>query len=387
MENKELIEKFKQYFGEGEVRLFYAPGRVNLIGEHIDYNGGHVFPCALNMGTFACVRKRKDKTINLISLNYPLRASVHLEGISYDKKDEWTNYPKGVIKCMLDKGYEVGGMDILISGNIPSGAGLSSSASLEILISYVISMLFNDGNIDKLDLITISQEAENNFVGVNCGVMDQFAVCMAERNKAILLNCNSLEYKYADINLGKYQLIIMNTNKKRKLYESKYNERRRECDLALKYLSKIKNIKSLCDLTVNEFQDIKQLIPDKTLVKRAQHAVEEDERVKLAYNALSQGNINKFAKLITASHNSLRTLYEVTGKELDILVEASLSLKSCIGARMTGAGFGGCAIALVNGESVSEFKEFVSKYYFEHIGYTIDFYESSIGEGVKEIIN
>ncbi|SNV71778.1 galactokinase [Clostridium cochlearium] len=385
MDIKKLKEKFIKLYGEGYMRIFFSPGRVNLIGEHIDYNGGNVFPCALNFGTLGCVRKRKDKKVNLASTNIPLKISIDLDNIKYKKEDGWGNYPKGVIKEIIDKGYKVGGMDILVSGNIPNGAGLSSSASLELLIAIMINNIFNNGKLDKIELIKLSQKAENDFVGLNCGIMDQFAVAMGKKDRAILLDCNTLEYKYAPVNLKNYVITIMNTNKRRELSDSKYNERRLECEKALKIINNKKKINYLCELSLEEFEGLKNLIEDKIILNRATHVVYENERVKRAYDLLLKGNIDEFGKLLIESHFSLRNLYEVTGKELDVIVDEALKVPGCIGARMTGAGFGGCAIALVEKNKLDLFKEEVSNNYNNIIGYKPDFYTSEIGEGTYEI--
>lgn len=384
MEN--LKEKFNEIYGKGDVRVFHSPGRVNLIGEHIDYNGGYVFPCALEFGTYGLVRKRNDKKVNFASTNFDLRVSVDLDSILYKKEDDWANYPKGVIKVMQDAGFRVCGMDILVSGNIPNGAGLSSSASLEVLMAVIIDTLFNGGDGNRVELVRLSQKAENSFVGVNCGIMDQFAVGMGQKNKAILLDCGTLRYSYADVKLKDYTLVIMNTNKRRALNESKYNERRAECDEALAILKKEKDIYALCDLTLDEFDKLENLIEKENVRNRAKHAVYENERTKMAYEALNKGNIELFGELLTASHNSLRDLYEVTGKELDTIVEESLKAEGCIGARMTGAGFGGCAIALVKKSNVDNFIEQVRKNYATIIGYEPSFYLSGIGQGTEEVL-
>lgn len=385
MELMELKKEFTKLYGEGEIRAFHSPGRVNLIGEHIDYNGGYVFPCALEFGTYACVREREDNIVNLASTNFDLKASVNLDNIEYKVEDDWANYPKGVIKVMMDKGYKISGMDILISGNIPNGAGLSSSASLEVLIGVIINNLFNQSKIDKVELVKISQKAENTFVGVNCGIMDQFAVGMGKANKAILLDCNTLNYSYADVKLEDYSLVIMNTNKRRALNESKYNERRAECEEALKEINREKEINALCELTTEEYASLESLIEKENVRKRARHAVYENERVKMAFNCLNEGKLQEFGNLLVQSHNSLRDLYEVTGIELDTLVEEALKAPGCIGARMTGAGFGGCAIALVDKSHIDEFTKTVKENYAKAIGYEPSFYFSGIGEGTEEL--
>jgi galactokinase len=385
MNINELKNEFLKQYGEGEVRSFHSPGRVNLIGEHIDYNGGYVFPCALEFGTFACVRIREDGKVNLASTNFDLKVSVDLDNLVYREEDDWANYPKGVMKVMLDNGYKVGGMDILITGNIPNGAGLSSSASLELLIGVIINDLFNQGAIDKVELVKIGQKAENTFVGVNCGIMDQFAVGMGKEHKAILLDCNTLEYRYAEVELGDYSLVIMNTNKRRALNESKYNERRAECDEAVAVLRTAKDINTLCELTVEEYEKLEHLLTKENVRNRARHAVYENERVKNAFDALNQGKLKEFGELLVASHNSLRDLYEVTGKELDTIVDESLRAEGCIGSRMTGAGFGGCAIAVVKKDCIDSFINTVKVNYTSKIGYEPSFYMSGIGEGTQEI--
>lgn len=380
-----LKSEFIKLYGEGEIRNFHSPGRVNLIGEHIDYNGGFVFPCALEFGTFACVRERKDKIVNLATTNFDLKVTVNIDDIQFKEEDDWANYPKGVIKTLLDSGYNVSGMDILFSGNIPNGSGLSSSASLELLTGVIVNNLFNKGRIDRIELVKIGQEAENKFVGVNCGIMDQFAVGMGKKNKAILLDCNTIKYDYADVNLGEYCLVIMNTNKRRALNESKYNERRAECDKALEAIRKKKYINALCELTPSEYDEIEYVIKEENVRKRARHAVYENERVIKAYNCLNEGKLKEFGELLVGSHNSLRELYEVTGKELDTIVEEAIKEDGCIGARMTGAGFGGCAIAIVRKNSVENFQQNVKKNYSKIIGYEPSFYLSGIGEGTTEL--
>lgn len=380
----ELKKEFIKLYGEGEIRVFHSPGRVNLIGEHIDYNGGYVFPCALEFGTYGLVRTREDSKVNLASTNFDLKVSLDIEDIEFKEEDDWTNYPKGVMKVMLEAGFKLGGMDILISGNIPNGAGLSSSASLEVLTAVIVDTLFNGGTADRVELVKLSQKAENIFVGVNCGIMDQFAVGMGRKNQAILLDCGSLKYSYADVELGGYTLVIMNTNKRRALNESKYNERRAECEEALEILKGKADINALCDLTVEEFDKLEYIIEKENVRNRAKHAVYENERTKKAFQCLNAGELEEFGALLTASHNSLKNLYEVTGKELDTIVEESLKVEDCIGARMTGAGFGGCAIALVKKDRVDNFVSQVRESYGKIVGYEPSFYLSGIGQGTEE---
>lgn len=384
MQIKELKEEFIRLYGEGEIRIFTSPGRVNLIGEHIDYNGGYVLPCALDFGTYGCVRKRNDRKISFASTNFELKVEVDIDKIKFNKSDDWANYPKGVIVEMMKSGYEISGMDILVSGNIPNGAGLSSSASLELLMAVIINNLFNEGKLDRIQLVKLCQKAENIFVGVNCGIMDQFAIGVGKKNKAILLDCNTLKYNYCNVNLKDNCIVILNTNKRRALNESKYNERRAECEEALRILQTQKQINALCELSVEEFNEMEHLIKEENVRRRAKHAVYENERTKEAYKYLNEGNLEKFGELLVESHNSLRELYEVSGKELDTIVIEALKVKGCVGARMTGAGFGGCAIAIVKKTEVNNFIDIVRENYKNKIGYEPSFYLSGIGDGTGE---
>ncbi|MBE6068409.1 MAG: galactokinase [Clostridium lundense] len=385
MQINELKGEFRKLYGSGEIRIFNSPGRVNLIGEHIDYNGGYVLPCALDFGTYGCARKRNDKKINFASTNFHLKVEVDTDEIKFSESDGWANYPKGVIVEMMKRGYKISGMDILVSGNIPSGAGLSSSASLEVLMAVIIDNLFNEGKLDRIELVKLCQRAENTFVGVNCGIMDQFAIGMGKKNKAILLDCNTLKYNYCNVNLKDNCLVILDTNKRRSLNESKYNERRAECEEALKILQIQNQINALCELSTEEFNEMEKLIKEDNVRRRAKHAVYENERTKKAYKYLDEGKIEKFGELLTASHNSLRDLYEVSGKELDTIVDESLKAKGCLGARMTGAGFGGCAIAIVKKAELDNFIDMVRENYKDKIGYEPSFYLSGIGDGTEEI--
>ncbi|WP_097028407.1 galactokinase [Clostridium peptidivorans] len=385
MQINELKQEFSKLYGSGEIRSFTSPGRVNLIGEHIDYNGGYVLPCTLDFGTYGCVRERNDRKINFASTNFDLKVEVDIDEIKFSESDDWANYPKGVIVEMMKKGYKVSGMDILVSGNIPNGAGLSSSASLEVLMAVIIDNLFNEGKLDRVELVKICRRAENTFVGVNCGIMDQFAIGMGKKNKAILLDCNTLKYNYCNVDLKDNCLIILDTNKRRALNESKYNERRAECEEALRIVKTQKPINALCELSVEEFNEMEKLIKEDNVRKRAKHAVYENERTKEAYKYLNEGKIEKFGELLAASHNSLRDLYEVSGKELDTIVTEALKAKGCLGARMTGAGFGGCAIAIVKKAEVDNFIDIVRENYKNKIGYEPSFYLSGIGDGTEEI--
>jgi len=380
----ELLQKFEEVFGAGgEYEVYFAPGRVNLIGEHTDYNGGHVFPCALTIGTYAVARKRSDDKLRFFSMNFEQLGIIESSIVNLEKKqaDDWANYPKGVIWTFQNKDYKIdSGMDLLYFGNIPNGSGLSSSASLEVLTGFILTKLFGL-NISFIDIALLSQYAENKFVGVNCGIMDQFACAMGRKNQAIFLDTADLSYEYAPLELGEARIVIMNTNKKRGLGESKYNERRSECETALADLQKVVDIKALGELTEEEFEKYKYAIHSKIHAKRAKHAVYENQRTIKAVEALKDKNITLFGELMKASHISLQYDYEVTGVELDTIVEAAIKQEGVIGARMTGAGFGGCAVSIVEASAVEKFIQQVGKEYKESIGYEADFYVVNIGNG------
>jgi len=382
-----LANDFKNIFNEKEEsKAFFAPGRVNLIGEHTDYNGGHVFPCALSVGTYIIVRKRKDSKIRLFSKNFKdigiIEVSIH--ELDYDKEHSWANYPKGIVKIFKDAGFRIEtGFDMLYFGNIPNGAGLSSSASIELATSIALKAIFKF-DVNMIDMVKYSQKSENEYIGVNCGIMDQFACGMGKKDHAILLNTNTLNYEYAPIKLDEISIIIANTNKRRGLADSKYNSRRGECERALEAIKKKMNISWLCDLTEEEFERNKFFIKDEILKKRARHVVYENSRTIEAVKALNSGDLKLFGELMNASHVSLRDDYEVTGLELDTLVSAAWK-NGAIGSRMTGAGFGGCTVNLVHNDRVDEFVEKVGKEYKEKIGYKADFYTVSIGDGARQV--
>lgn len=379
-----LLDKFGEIFGnDGDIRVYFAPGRVNLIGEHTDYNGGHVFPCALTIGTYAVARKREDKKLRFYSMNFENLGIIEssIEGLSYKKEDDWTNYPKGIVWALGEKGYNVtNGMDILYFGNIPNGSGLSSSASIEILTGFVLKDMFGF-NYDMIENSLIGQYSENKFNGVNCGIMDQFAIAMGKKDNAIFLDTADLSYEYAPVKLDNAKIVIMNTCKKRGLGDSKYNERRAECEEALAELQTVVDIKSLGDLTEEQFEMHKSAIKSDVRIKRAKHAVYENQRTIKAVAALKSNDIAEFGKLMIASHDSLRDDYEVTGIELDTLVAEALKQPGVIGARMTGAGFGGCAVSIVETDAIDAFKENVGKAYEKTIGYPCEFYVVEIGDG------
>ena len=380
-----LIKDFKEIFRySGEVKTFFSPGRVNLIGEHTDYNGCFVFPCALDFGTYAVVKKREDKTFRMYSKNFENLGIIefNLDNLVYEKKDNWANYPKGVVKTFLDRNYKIdSGFDVLFFGNIPNGAGLSSSASIEVLTAVILKDLFKL-DVDMIEMIKMCQVAENKFIGVNSGIMDQFAVGMSKKDNAISLDCNTLKYEYVPVKLKNMSIVITNTNKKRGLADSKYNERRNSCEEAVKILNKNGiNIKYLGELTVAEFEKVKHYITDKEQLKRATHAVTENERAKNAVEFLKKDDIAEFGRLMNKSHISLRDDYEVTGSELDSLVEAAWEEKGTVGSRMTGAGFGGCTVSIVENDYVDSFIKNVGKKYKEKTGLEASFYIANIGDG------
>lgn len=381
---QELLKKFEEVFGDSKgAGVYFAPGRVNLIGEHTDYNGGHVFPCALAIGTYAVARLRDDDKLCLFSMNFEDDGvgESRLADIETKKDGDWRNYPKGIVWAFGKKGYKVDkGLDILYFGNIPNGSGLSSSASIEVLTGFILKELFGF-DVTNQDLALIGQFSENQYNGVNCGIMDQFAIAMGKKDCAIFLDTADLSYEYAPIVLKGAKIVILNTNKKRGLGDSKYNERRSECEAALAALQTKLSIKSLGELTEEEFEANKELIGDPVKIKRAKHAVYENQRTIKAVKALKDNDLELFGKLMIASHDSLRDDYEVTGIELDTLVAEALKQQGVIGARMTGAGFGGCAVSIVKEEAVPAFIENVGKAYKEKIGYAADFYVVEIGDG------
>lgn len=376
-----LHQEFNKIFNKEADNAYFSPGRVNLIGEHIDYNGGLVMPCAITFGTYLLTSPNENGVFRFRSLNFDEKQDVPLQA-SYEKVGEnWFNFPIGVIDSFIKENHELNGLDMLFYGDIPIGSGLSSSASIEVVTAFALNDIFKSG-YSKLDLVKLSKSVENNFIGVNCGIMDQFAVAFGEKNKALMLNCDTLDYEAVDSNLGDYVLAIINTNKPRKLAESKYNERVEECQTALTALQQELNINHLCDIDAETLQKYQHLITDTVVLKRAKHVIEENDRVKLAAKALANNDLAKFGKLMYASHDSLRDLYEVSGIELDTVAEYSKTNPDVAGARMTGAGFGGCAIALVKGDAFEDYSKGVTDYYTSKIGYAPSVYSSLIGNGV-----
>ncbi|OGX79650.1 galactokinase [Exiguobacterium sp. SH31] len=378
--------EFRKRFLEGATHQFFAPGRINLIGEHVDYNGGHVFPAAITFGTYMLVRKRDDRMCRFYSINFESQGVIEtsIDRLTYREEDGWANYPKAMLHYLMSHGVITEGVDCLYYGNIPNGAGLSSSASIELVSGYAFNELYAFG-LSPLELVKLGQRAENEYIGVNSGIMDQFAIGMGMKDHAMLLDCETLECEYAPFKLDGLSIVIMNTNKRRELADSKYNERRNECERALLNLQRELEITALCELDVETFEDHRHLLQDDTLYRRARHAVTENARTLEALEALKGNEIERFGRLMNDSHRSLDKDYEVTGKELNTLVEAAWE-NHAIGARMTGAGFGGCAISLVKQESVDRFIEKVQSTYLKTIGYEATFYVASIGPGVHEII-
>ncbi|AYG01009.1 galactokinase [Lactococcus allomyrinae] len=383
-----LTEKFKMVFGGADnIEYFFSPGRINLIGEHTDYNGGYVFPASITIGTTGLVRLRKDDKIKLFSENFSEAGIIEFNlSESNQKYDEsWSNYVKGMITMLQEAGYTIDkGFELLIKGEIPTASGLSSSASLELLVGVILDDLF-DLNVPRLELVQLGQKTENDFIGVNSGILDQFAIGFGEVKKAILLDCNTLKYEMVPVELRDYDIVIMNTNKPRALTESKYNERFAETREALKRMQIKLDIKALGELSNEEFDTNVDLIGDETLIKRARHAVYENNRTKVAQKAFVAGNLTKFGELLNDSHASLKNDYEVTGLELDTLAETAQKQPGVLGARMTGAGFGGCAIALVAHDNVSAFEKAVGDEYEKVVGYPASFYVAQIGSGTTKL--
>lgn len=348
------------------------------------YNGGYVFPCALNFGTYAVIRQRNDNKMIFVTTNFDLRVEIDLNDNKYVKEDEWANYPKGVVDQFVKDGAKLSGFEVLFSGNIPNGSGLSSSASLELAMAVALNNLF-DLNYDMIDMVKLSQRAENEFVGLNCGIMDQFAVGMGKKNNAIFLNCNSLNYSYVPIMLDSAKIVISNTCKRRGLADSKYNERRSECEQAVSDLKSVLNLRCLGDITVEQFEKNKKVIKNDIIRKRAEHVVYENDRTFKAVEMLKEGNLKDFGLLMYSSHNSLRDLYEVTGIELDTLVEEARKIDGTIGSRMTGAGFGGCTVSIVKNDAVDMFIKNVGEGYKAKTGLTAEFYIADVGNGAKKL--
>ncbi|HEM2750265.1 TPA: galactokinase [Streptococcus suis] len=385
MNTEQLKQAFLDVFGQEADATFFSPGRINLIGEHTDYNGGHVFPAAITLGTYGVARKRDDQVLRFYSANFEEVGviEVDLNNLVFDKADHWTNYAKGVLKFLQEAGHSIDiGMEVFVYGNIPNGSGLSSSASLELLIGIIAEELYGL-ELTRLDLVKIGKQTENHFIGVNSGIMDQFAIGMGADQRAIYLDTNTLEYELVPLDLGDHVIVIMNTNKRRELADSKYNERRAECEKAVEELNVVLNIQTLGELDEWTFDQYSYLIKDENRIKRARHAVLENQRTLQARKALEEGDLGTFGRLVNASHVSLEHDYEVTGLELDTLAHTAWEQEGVLGARMTGAGFGGCGIAIVHKDKVDAFTENVGKTYTEVVGYEPSFYVAEIAGGSR----
>ena len=389
MMKKKLFDMFAELFGNSEgARFYFSPGRVNLIGEHTDYNGGHVFPCALTLGTYGAARKREDNKIHLYSMNLDSFGVVEasLDDLTNKKEYNWANYPLGVVWAFKEKGHTItSGFDMVIWGNIPNGSGLSSSASLEVLTGVILTDLFEIKDLSMTDLALIGQYSENNFNGCNCGIMDQFAVAMGKKDHAIFLDTSDLSYEYAPCVLDGAKIVITNSKVKHSLVDSAYNDRRNECAAALKALQSELDIQALGDLTPEEFEAHKSLIKDEIQLQRAKHAVYENQRTIDAVTALKAGDIESFGKLMNQSHISLRDDYGVSCEEIDILVDLAWKIPGVLGSRITGGGFGGCTVSIVKDESIDTFIETIGKTYLEKVGHEAEFYTVDIGDGASRL--
>lgn len=389
MMKKKLFDMFAELFGDSEgARFYFSPGRVNLIGEHTDYNGGHVFPCALTLGTYGAARKREDNKIHFYSMNLDSFGVVEasLDDLTNKKEYNWANYPLGVVWAFKEKGHTItSGFDMVIWGNIPNGSGLSSSASLEVLTGVILTDLFEIKDLSMTDLALIGQYSENNFNGCNCGIMDQFAVAMGKKDHAIFLDTSDLSYEYAPCVLDGAKIVITNSKVKHSLVDSAYNDRRNECAAALKALQSELDIQALGDLTPEEFEAHKSLIKDEIQLQRAKHAVYENQRTIDAVTALKAGDIERFGKLMNQSHISLRDDYGVSCEEIDILVDLAWKIPGVLGSRITGGGFGGCTVSIVKDESIDTFIETIGKTYLEKVGHEAEFYTVDIGDGASRL--
>lgn len=386
---KELVlKKFEELFGDmTDVNVYFAPGRVNMIGEHTDYNGGHVFPCALTIGTYAAARKRTDDMLRFYSMNFEKLGVIEssITDLKPEKEAHWTNYPKGVMWAFEKRGFKMPcGLDIVLNGNIPNGSGLSSSASLEVLTGYLLRDLFGF-DVTNVDLALIGQYSENNFNGMNCGIMDQFASAMGKKDNAIFLDTADLSFEYAPLVLEGAKIIVTNSKVKHSLVDSEYNVRRSECEKALEELQSVIGINTLGDLSEEQFEQYKAAIKDDVRVRRAKHAVYENQRTVRAVEALKKNDLTLFGRLMNESHVSLRDDYQVSCDEIDVLVEETWKVPGVIGSRITGGGFGGCTVSIVKEEAVEAFREKVGAAYRERVGKEADFYVVEIGDGPSKL--
>lgn len=382
---KQFIDKFLEIYGEGtEAKAYFAPGRVNLIGEHTDYNGGHVFPCAITVGTYAVARRREDSLVRLYSLNYPDKGIVKasLEDLEYRREDEWANYPKGMIQTCIRKGCQIPcGLDLMYYGDIPKGLGIGSSASIEVVTGLILKDLMGLADISMVDIALFGQLSENEYMGMNCGIMDPFTIAMGKKDHAIFLDTSDLSYKYAPLRLPHEKIIITNSQKARVAVDERYQERRSQCEEALGELQTVISINDLSELTADVFEEVQEMIKSPVRIRRVRHAVTENQRTIRAVEALEAGNVEEFGQLMNASHLSLKEDYEVSCKELDILVEEAWKIGGVLGSRMMGAGFGGCTISIVRDSAVNEFIDKIGRIYKERTGLQAEFYVVEVGNG------
>lgn len=386
---QQFIDKFLEIYGEGDrASAYFAPGRVNLIGEHTDYNGGHVFPCAITIGTYAVARKRADRIFRFYSMNFPDQGIVEasLDRLDYRREDGWANYPKGVVRTFMSKGCPIScGMDVFYYGEIPKGLGIGSSASLDVVTGLILKDLMELHDISMVDIALFSQLAENEYMGMNCGIMDPFTIAMGKKDHAIFLDTSDLSYIYAPLKLPHEKIIITNSGKARVAVDERYQERRSQCEEALKELQTVVSISDLSELTADVFEEVQEMIKSPVRVKRARHAVTENQRTIQAVEALKKGDIREFGQLMDASHLSLKEDYEVSCEELDILVEEAWKIDGVLGSRMMGAGFGGCTISIVEDAAVNDFIRQVGAHYEERTGRHAEFYVVETGNGAMKL--
>lgn len=386
MTTDQLKERFFEKYGDGEVSGYFSPGRVNLIGEHTDYNGGYVFPCAISFGNYCLIRKTNRKSVRFSSLNMEFETEVAVADLNKPVGKEWVNYPIGVFAQFLKRGIVFNeGADLLFYGNVPNGAGLSSSAALEMVTAVAINDTWQF-NLDRIDLIKMAQKAEHEFAGVMCGIMDQFASGMGKANHAIFLDCDTLEYHMVPVELEGAKIVISNTNSPHKLDSGMYNQRVAECHEAVEEISNLlKPVRKLVECSMSEFRQVEDKFTDETAKKRARHVISEIERTEEAVRQLKHGNLERFGELMNASHDSLRDDYEVTGLELDTMVEEAHKVDGVIGSRMTGGGFGGCTVSIVKDEAIDTFIEQVGKNYESRTGLKAEIYVAEISDGSKKL--
>ena len=382
----QLKSAYEAAYQKPATDIFFAPGRVNLIGEHTDYNGGFVFPCALSFGTYILLSKNDEQKINFRSLNMEAIYSLELTQLSEPLPNKaWANYPLGVFAQFIKRGVAITqGYDILFWGNVPAGAGLSSSAAMEVVTAYALNELLGT-QYGLADLAKIGRAAEHEFASVMCGIMDQFASAHGKANHAIYLNCDTLEYDLVPVKLEGIKVVVTNTHSPHKLDSGSFNDRVRQCQLAVEQINAVRPIQYLAELSQLEFEQIKDAITDEIAHRRARHVVGEVQRTKDAVEALKNGDIVKFGQLMNQSHVSLRDDYEVTGPQLDTLAEAAWKINGVLGSRMTGGGFGGCTVSLVQEQAIPTFIEQVGAEYTEKTGLTADFYIAEIGDGAHRI--